>query len=78
MYCTPEKQIKMLRVILDFHDLGLEVIRKGANIHQLRRMEVYSEILRIKFAVRNEEIDRIDEIRGRLARSIERVAEMFE
>ena len=78
MYCTPEKQIKMLRVILEFHDLGLEAIRKGANIHQLRRLEVYSEILRIKFAVRNEEIDRIDEIRGRLARSIERIAEMFE
>jgi len=78
MYCTPEKQIKMLQVILEFYDLGIEVIRKGANIHQLRKMEVYSDILRIKFSVHNDEADKIDAIRDKLARSVERIAEMFD
>jgi V/A-type H+-transporting ATPase subunit A len=78
MYCTPEKQIKMLQVILEFYDRGVEVIRKGANIHQIKKLEVYSEILRIKFAVRNDEIEKIDEIRDKLVRSMERIAEMFE
>jgi len=78
MYCTPEKQIKMLQVILDFYDLGVEVIRKGANIHQIKKLEVYSDILRIKFAVRNDEIEKIDEIRDKLGRSMERIADMFD
>jgi len=78
MYCTPEKQIKMLQVILEFYDKGVEVIRKGANIHQLKKLEVYSEILRIKFAISNDEIDRIDKIRDKLDRSMERIAEMFD
>ncbi len=78
MYCTPEKEIKMLRVILDFYELGLGIIRKGANIHQLRRMSVKSEIMRIKFTISNDEIDKIDEIRDRLHRSMQQIEEMFE
>jgi V/A-type H+-transporting ATPase subunit A len=78
MYCTPEKQIKMLRVILDFYDLGLENIKKGANIHQLKRLEVTSDIMRMKFSVRNEEIEKIDDIRDKLGRSMQRVGDMFD
>jgi V/A-type H+-transporting ATPase subunit A len=78
MYCTPEKQIKMLRVILDFYELGLENIRKGANIHQLKKMEVSSDIMRMKFSVTNEEIEKIDEIRDKLHRSMQRIGDMFD
>lgn len=78
MYCTPEKQIKMLHVILDFYDLGLENIKRGANIHQLRKMEVTSDIMRMKFAIRNDEIEKIDDIRDKLKRSMNRVADMFD
>jgi V/A-type H+-transporting ATPase subunit A len=78
MYCTPEKQIKMLRVIVDFYHLGLENIKKGATIHQLKRLEVTAEIMRMKFTVANDEIERIDEIRDRLHRSMQRVGDMFD
>jgi len=78
MYCTPEKQIKMLRVILDFYDLGLECIKKGANIHQLKKMAVYSEIMRMKFSISNEEIEKIDELRDKLRTSIKQIEEMYE
>lgn len=78
MYCTPEKQIKMLRVIIDFYELGLDNIKKGANIHQIKKMEVTSDLLRMKFTVRNDEADRIDEIRDKLHRSMQRIGEMFE
>ena len=45
---------------------------------QIKKLEVYSDILRIKFAVRNDEIEKIDDIRDRLGRSMERIADMFE
>ncbi|HEY5133632.1 MAG TPA: V-type ATP synthase subunit A [Candidatus Krumholzibacteriaceae bacterium] len=77
MYCTPEKQIKMLRLILDFYRLGLENIKKGANIHQLKDLEVHSDIMRMKFSVANDEIGKLDEIRDKLQKSMKQVAEMF-
>ncbi len=78
MYCTPKKQIKMLEVILDFYRLGLENIKKGANIHQLKKMQIYSEIMRIKFTVANDEIEKIDAIRDKLVRAMQQIGEMFE
>ena len=78
MYCTPEKQIKMLRVIIEFYDLGLANIKKGANIHQIKKMEVTSDIMRMKFSIKNDEIEKIDEIRDKLSRSMERIGDMFD
>ncbi|MCJ7825963.1 MAG: V-type ATP synthase subunit A, partial [Anaerolineales bacterium] len=78
MYCVPEKQVKMLQVILEFYELGLENIKKGATIHQIKKMEVISDIMRMKFSVGNDEIEKIDEIRDKLNRSMQRIAEMFE
>jgi len=78
MYCVPEKQLKMLQIILEFYDQGLEIIKKGANIHQLKKMEITSAINRIKFSVSNDEIDQIDELRDKLTRSMQRLGEMFE
>ncbi|HMA75952.1 MAG TPA: hypothetical protein VKO43_01445 [Candidatus Krumholzibacteriaceae bacterium] len=78
MYCTPEKQIKMLQIILDFYELGLENIKRGANIHQIKKLKVVSMINRIKFTVSNDDIDKIDEIRDELARSMKEIEEMFE
>ncbi len=78
MYCTPEKQVKMLQVIIEYYDLGLENIKKGANIHQLKKMEVTSDIMRMKFSVTNDEIEKIDGIRDKLRRSMQRIAEMYE
>ncbi len=78
MYCVPEKQIKMLQIILEFYDQGLENIKKGANIHQIKKMEITSLINRIKFSVSNDEIEKIDELRDKLTRSMQRMGEMFD
>ncbi|MBN2071010.1 MAG: V-type ATP synthase subunit A [Candidatus Krumholzibacteriota bacterium] len=78
MFCVPEKQVKMLQVILEFYDLGVDNIKKGATIHQLKKMEVTSDIMRMKFSVSNDEIEKIDRIRDKLNRSMQRIGEMFE
>lgn len=78
MYCTPEKQVRMLQIILEFYDLGLANIKKGANIHQIKKLEVTSDIMRMKFSVSNDEVEKIDAIRDKLQNSMRRIAEMFE
>jgi V/A-type H+-transporting ATPase subunit A len=78
MYCTPEKQLKMLQIILDFYELGLENIKRGANIHQLKELKIVSQINRIKFTVSNDEIDKIDEIRENLRHSMKEIEDMFD
>ena len=78
MFCTPEKQVKMLRLILEFYKLGGENIKRGANIQQLKSLEVHSDIMRMKFSVSNDEVAKLDEIRDKLQKSMKQVAEMFQ
>jgi len=78
MYCTTEKQVKMLRLILDFHKFGAENIKRGANIHQLKDLEVHSDLMRMKFTVSNDNIEKLDEIQDKLQKSMKQVAEMYE
>ncbi len=78
MYCSPDKQMKLLKVILMFYELGLENIKKGANIHQFKKLDVYSAIMRVKFSVPNDEIEKIDQIAERLRSSMQRISEMYE
>ncbi len=78
MYCVPEKQLKMLQLILEFYELGLENIKRGANIHQIKKLSVVSEINRIKFTISNDEADKIDAIRDNLRRSMNQMKAMYE
>ncbi len=68
----------MLQLILDYYELGLENIKRGANIHQLKKLKVVSQINRIKFTVSNDEIDKIDEIWDDLRHSMKQIEDMFD
>jgi V/A-type H+-transporting ATPase subunit A len=62
MYALPDKQVKMLRAILRFCDMGRVLVRKGIPAGRLRDLESYLVLQRMKSTVGNEETDRIDAI----------------
>jgi V/A-type H+-transporting ATPase subunit A len=62
MYALPDKQVKMLRAILRFCDMGRVLVRKGIPAGRLRDLESYQVLQRMKSTVGNEETDRIDAI----------------
>jgi V/A-type H+-transporting ATPase subunit A len=62
MYALPGKQVKMLRAILRFCDMGRVLVRKGIPAGRLRDLESFQVLQRMKSTVGNEETDRIDAI----------------
>lgn len=77
-YCTIEKQVKMLSVILTYWHRGMEAINIGVPLVKLRRLKVVQEISRIKFAISNEDIDQIDKLELRLERAIASLGGIYE
>ena len=70
-YAAIEKQMRMLQVILHFHERARRLIGKGCPIVVIRGLSVVEEIVRMKASVTNEEIERIDEIRQTLDEQID-------
>jgi V/A-type H+-transporting ATPase subunit A len=70
-YCSPEKQIKLLKTILEMHHRGVELLKTGVTVKQIAALEAVSEMVRLKSEVPNRELERIDTYGKRLAQSLD-------
>ena len=70
-YCDPEKQVKLLKLIMDFHDAVEPLIRRGIPIERIRALKVVSEIMRVK---EEKGVEPIEEMRKRMRREVSSLA----
>ncbi len=77
-YCSVEKQMAMLAILLEYYDRGAEAIGKGVPLAKLRRMSILSEIARMRFTVSNDSVSEIDRLSAKLVRAVARLEEMYE
>ena len=58
-YCSPQKQFIMLKMFVQFHQEALKAIRNGAPLAKIRGMQVIAPMLRAKFAIKSEDLDKL-------------------
>jgi V/A-type H+-transporting ATPase subunit A len=59
-YCSPEKQFKMMKMFVQFHQEALKQLGNGVSLSKIRGMQVTAKMLRSKFAIKSEEMDKMD------------------
>lgn len=64
-YCSPIKQFKMLKIIIDFYKLAEGIINKGAPIFKITQLSTIPEIMRMK-ETPNEKIQLLDELHKKI------------
>ena len=57
-----EKQIRMLELVLYFHERGMNIIRRGAPISLIHDLPVVDTLIRMKSNVANDELSKFDDI----------------
>jgi V/A-type H+-transporting ATPase subunit A len=72
-FSTVQKQAKMLHIIVTYWKRGYEAIKNGATLVKLRRIKVYQDIVKMKFSIPNDDLDRFDKIQARLERSMDQM-----
>ena len=61
-YSPIEKQIRMLELVLYFHERGMNIIRRGAPINMIHDLPVVDQIIRMKSNIQNDQLERFDEV----------------
>jgi V/A-type H+-transporting ATPase subunit A len=61
-YSPVEKQIRMLELVLMFHERGMNIIRRGAPINLIHDLPVVDQMIRMKSNVPNDDLSKFDEI----------------
>ncbi len=70
-YCSPQKQFRMLKIIVDFHKLAERVVNKGAPIFKVTQLPEVQEIMRMKTSVPNDKVNLLDDLDARLQKRFE-------
>lgn len=70
-YCSPEKQLKLLKAILDLYHRGGELLKAGVTVKEIAALDVVSEMVRLKSEVPNLELERIDAYGKKLAQGLD-------
>ncbi|HEX9838106.1 MAG TPA: V-type ATP synthase subunit A [Anaerolineales bacterium] len=61
-YSPVEKQIRMLELVLYFHERGMAIIRRGAPISLIHDLPAVDTLIRMKSNVANDELSKFDDI----------------
>ncbi len=59
-YCSPQKQYQMMKMYVQFHQEALKALRNGVQLSKIRSMQVIAPMLRAKFAIKSEELGKLD------------------
>jgi len=62
-YCSPEKQYKLLKLLVEFYKKGQAVLREGgAELADIRAMSVIASLLKARMDIKDDEMDKLDQI----------------
>ncbi|MBE0681450.1 MAG: V-type ATP synthase subunit A [Anaerolineales bacterium] len=65
-FSSVEKQIRMLELVLYFHERGMAIVKRGAPINLIHDLPVVDTIIRAKSTVTNEELHKFDDIQKQI------------
>jgi len=61
-YCSPQKQFKMLKIIVTFQELAERILSRGLPIFKITQLPVVEEIMRMKTSVPSDKVNLLDEL----------------
>ena len=65
-YCGPEKQYKLLKILVDFYKSGQQALKEGAALSDIREMSVVTMILKARMEVKDDEIPKLDQLESQM------------
>jgi vacuolar-type H+-ATPase catalytic subunit A/Vma1 len=74
MYCPPVKQMKMLKLILSTYRKAKEVMATGVPFYQVRELEELGALMRMKSAIKADELEKFDALEKSLTDKLEALA----
>jgi len=72
-FSTPQKQFMLLKTIIDFYRKAETLVSHGIQVSRIREAlgRLYTELVKAKFTIPNEELDKIEELRKNILETLE-------
>ena len=61
-FCSPEKQYKLLKLLVDFYKRGQQALKEGASLADIRELSIIASLLKARMDIKDDEIPKLDQL----------------
>lgn len=61
-YCSPQKQYKLLKLLVEFYRRGQHALKEGASLADIRAMPIVTLLLKARMDIKDDEIPKLDKL----------------
>jgi len=61
-YCSPEKQFKLMKLLVQFYKGGQQALKDGATLVDIRVLSVIGTLLKARMEIKDDEMDKLDQL----------------
>ncbi len=61
-YCSPEKQYKLLKLLVEFYKRGQKALKEGASLADIRALSIVGSMLKARMDIKDEEVAKLDQL----------------
>ena len=61
-YCSPQKQYKLLKLLVEFYRRGQHALKEGASLADIRAMSIVTLLLKARMDIKDDEIPKLDKL----------------
>ena len=77
MFCVPDKQVRILKLIMDFYARALEIIQLGAPLLKIRELASQERIVRAKSSIANDELSKLGELESQMTAELDELERSY-
>ena len=72
-YTSPEKQLKLVKLMVKFYNESLKSLKEGVSLADIRTMPILPSLLKAKFEIPDEQIAKLDELSKNMDTQFEQI-----
>ncbi|MDP9015944.1 MAG: V-type ATP synthase subunit A [Thermoproteota archaeon] len=72
-YSSPEKQLKLVKLIVNYHKEAQKALKEGITLADIRTMSIIPSILKAKFEITDEDITKLDQLDKQMHEQFEKI-----
>ena len=61
-YCSPQKQFKIMNLLLSFYHKGQDALKNGAELQDIRALSVVSDMIKARMTIPDDALNDLDKI----------------
>jgi len=73
-YCSPEKQLKLVKLMVNFYKEAQKSLKEGASLPDIRAMPIITTLLKAKFEIPDDQVAKLDSINGQMSDQFQKVS----